>query len=449
MLIDRKEKTFGVEVRALVDDILQDVIEGVSSADSYDPLTLIMFSPFILKMKDKIMDNKHYKKCEKFLLSNEWIKANHGRMIQLDERRIILAPFELIAVLIECVIRRSNIAFRIKMSEKQYHTPSNKAITEVVESLIKFITTPYIEYSTEGILTGVDCRIVEGRIGDFTIRRSDPGDGSKFADGKERAIAIVSRSDRLERDSLFDSTTEPHIQYPWWTDSPEDAFVDLLALLKMSYTGFNFRVAFPDAKASFFGSFELMFGESTHDKTTRRGRYIASSKVLEVIKHIELDDTGLKKLQETWDEIQGLGKEGDVILNAMRRTALSTLRERSEDAIIDLIVALEGLLVNDGIDTSNLSYKTRMRTSALLSGSGISDVFETITKAYSKRSAILHASKITEKNANEPLRKKLESITLIGLKRYINIAKQLAPGCKVPNYLDSLMIKGVTFEGVN
>ncbi len=78
---------------------------------------------------------------------------------------------------------------------------------------------------------------------------------------------------------------------------------------------------------------------------------------------------------------------------AARRFGSSSLRTRSEDALIDCCVALEALLMHDS--RSEITQRLALRAAAVTGTSGMADptfVFKTVKKIYDARSRVVHGS---------------------------------------------------------
>lgn len=89
---------------------------------------------------------------------------------------------------------------------------------------------------------------------------------------------------------------------------------------------------------------------------------------------------------------------------ALRRFAFAGERARSDDAIVDLVAALEALLLSDNPRAGEFQFRTSVRGAQLCRHKGYSrqQVFEQLRRAYSVRSQVAHGKTPGKKDLRGP-----------------------------------------------
>jgi len=154
------------------------------------------------------------------------------------------------------------------------------------------------------------------------------------------------------------------------------------------------------------------------------------------------------QIETFWNEVKDIISEPPKILQiALKRFNDSYNKNKKEDKLIDYMVALESLLLRED---SELTYKMAMRGAYLLGRNFHErrELFETIKKAYSLRSKIVHGNTLkdsvkvlNEEYSLDDFLARVEDITRRTIvkfcEKFVSVSKK-----QVPTLLDNLILTG-------
>ncbi len=106
-----------------------------------------------------------------------------------------------------------------------------------------------------------------------------------------------------------------------------------------------------------------------------------------------VDSEWLQRFAEFWKTLQADGvKKRKFLVTAIRRFGYAHERYRTEDKIIDLLIAAEALLLSDSSYTGELKYRLSQRTALFLAATSDDRriIFNRMGVAYDLRSAVAH-----------------------------------------------------------
>jgi hypothetical protein len=113
----------------------------------------------------------------------------------------------------------------------------------------------------------------------------------------------------------------------------------------------------------------------------------------EIAFSMSVESDWLHKFKEFWERLQEDGvRKRSFLLTAIRRFGYAHERYRSEDKIIDLLIAAEALFLSDNIYTGEIKYRLAQRTAFFLTEAGEHRkiVFKRMKAAYDFRSTTAH-----------------------------------------------------------
>ena len=113
--------------------------------------------------------------------------------------------------------------------------------------------------------------------------------------------------------------------------------------------------------------------------------------------HLALDDGECEALRELWGGLTSEHVRGHTRLQAaLRRFGYAGERDRSDDGLVDLMVAAEALFLPR--ERQELAYKLSMRSAFFLKSEGLDarSTFDLVKRAYSARSQIVHGATLTD-----------------------------------------------------
>ena len=168
---------------------------------------------------------------------------------------------------------------------------------------------------------------------------------------------------------------------------------------------------------------------------------------------MSLDARQARRFADFWPSYLNAGKQKAVGF-ALRRFAFAGERSRSDDAIVDLVAALEGLLLSDNPRAGEFQFRTSVRGAQFTKHRGYSrqQVYGQLKRAYTVRSQVAHGKTPTKtdlRGANgEPLDldafvAEIESLARATMKDAVD---RIASGNGWPPDWDRLMLGRVSLD---
>ncbi len=137
--------------------------------------------------------------------------------------------------------------------------------------------------------------------------------------------------------------------------------------------------------------------------------------------HLGLSDA--ERLVELYEQLASEGVTNRKYLElALHRFVLALSRTRDDDRLIDLAIAAEALLMDQG---NELSLRLALRAATLAEGTTLSprEVFERIRSAYRVRSNVVHGADVATKKI-KTAQLELESDLRMLLAEYVRMASK-------------------------
>jgi hypothetical protein len=121
-------------------------------------------------------------------------------------------------------------------------------------------------------------------------------------------------------------------------------------------------------------------------------RFTASTHAGLLGEALEMTDHEGVEFESFFPIFERVRKEHQAVDAAIRRFSYAAERTRRDDEIVDLVAALEALLLSDTSERSELKFRTALRGALLVTSSDLTrrQVFEQLGRAYKARSAVAH-----------------------------------------------------------
>lgn len=158
-----------------------------------------------------------------------------------------------------------------------------------------------------------------------------------------------------------------------------------------------------------------------------------------------LTSNDVENIKKLWEELHKIDFQKSVnkfLLSTITRFMLSYQKEDLEDKILDLMICLEGLL----LDTpAELSYRLSIRT-ALFSGQNTAErnrIFKVIKKGYNVRSGTVHGDETSTVTIDgteislKDLHKEIENYVRIAIKQFISKINNNETRSQIINSIDN------------